>query len=86
MSTCLGKLLKLAKGQGFLVRSFHVPTDIQPTTFDYHFEPSGKEIKAADAEELINRGLYIPHSDGLFGADTAQTFVLAGAVTEEKAA
>lgn len=40
----------------------------------YHFHPSGRSAGPKSAAAAVGTGLLRPSADGLFGADTAQTW------------
>jgi hypothetical protein len=47
------------------------------TEISFAFEPSGKRAPPKSSIDAINSGLLRPLGDGLFGADTSQTFAAA---------
>lgn len=44
------------------------------TEVAFHFEPSGKRCGPKSAQAAIKSGLLVPGNDGLFSAETSQTW------------
>lgn len=64
------------KGGERLVKWFrHKETGEAETLF--RFEPSGKNLGPDTALKIVRGGYVIPEGDGLFGADSSQTWRLA---------
>jgi len=57
-----------------LCRTFRVKEDGSGET-TFAFEPSGRRCGRLTAEAAIASGYLAPQADGLFGEETAQTFV-----------
>lgn len=48
--------------------------DTGETEVEFFFEPSGRRCGPKRAQRAIALGIVTPHGDGLFGAETSQTF------------
>lgn len=49
-------------------------TETGSTEIVYFLEPGGRRVEAKSAQNAIKHGLLIPAGDGLFGAESSQTW------------
>ncbi|TNC14884.1 hypothetical protein FF100_04715 [Methylobacterium terricola] len=59
-----------------LCRTFRMKETGEGETL-FAFEPSGRSCGPKSAEAAIGSGWLVPQADGLFGAESSQTFVAA---------
>lgn len=60
---------------GKTLHCYNRQTETGSTEIVYFLEPGGRQVGAKSALNAIRHGLLIPSGDGLFGAESSQTWI-----------